>query len=147
MDRVIVAAGVVVVDDAGRVLLVQRGHEPSRGRWSLPGGKVEAGETPAEAAAREVAEETGLIVDVGEELWSLTIPAGDGKVYEVHDFAAQVVGGELSSGDDAAAARWITPEVLGALPVTDGLLDHLARVGVTPSHTAAPVGRSVEERR
>lgn len=144
MDLVIAAAGAVVVDDAGRVLLVRRGHEPSRGLWSVPGGKVEAGETLPEAAAREVAEETGLIIDVGDELWALTIPAGDGVTYEVHDFAARVVGGELIPGDDAAAARWIAPDELGTLEVTDGLLGYLARLGITPSGTTVPTGRNGE---
>ena len=102
VDRVIVAAGAVVTDAAGRVLLVRRGHEPSKGSWSLPGGRVETGETTAAAAVREVLEETGLVIETRTELWSLEIPAVDaGATYRIHDFAARVVGGSLRAGDDA----------------------------------------------
>jgi len=80
---VVLAASAVITDDAGRVLLVLRGTEPEKGRWSVPGGSVESGETLAEAAAREAFEETGLRVSVGRELWCVTIPAGDGRVFEV----------------------------------------------------------------
>src|SRR2546430_16924216 len=61
-------AGAVVKDQAGRLLLVRRGREPGRGRWSLPGGRVEPGETAAEAAVREVREETGLDVVAGPRI-------------------------------------------------------------------------------
>jgi len=63
-DRPVVAVGAIIVQ-AGRVLLVRRRHEPLAGRWSLPGGGVELGETLVEAIAREVREETGLDVTVG----------------------------------------------------------------------------------
>src|SRR4051812_36423779 len=75
-------AGAVVRDRDGRLLLVRRGHAPSEGLWSVPGGRVEDGETPEQAAAREVLEETGLYVDVGKLLASVRV--GD---YLVHDFA------------------------------------------------------------
>lgn len=129
---VVQAVGAVVVDDDGRVLLVQRGREPDRGRWSVPGGRLEQGETPAEAVAREVLEETGLAVAVHEELWSLTKDIGDDRAYEIHDFRATVVGGELRAGDDAADVRWFAPEELPGLPVTEDLLVWLARAGIVP---------------
>lgn len=130
MTRVIPAAGAVIVDDAGRVLLVRRGHEPSKGLWSVPGGKVEAGETPAQAAVREVAEETGYDITVGEELWVLRTAAGDRAVYEIHDFFGRIVGGSMHPADDAERVAWFTPAELVGLPVTDGLLGYLARAGV-----------------
>ena len=113
-------AGAIVRDDAGRLLVVKRANEPSAGLWSIPGGRCEPGEAPADAAAREVLEETGLVVDVGELL--LTVTIGD---YLVHDFTATVVGGRLAAGDDAAEVRWCTPAELTALPTSPGLVDAL----------------------
>jgi len=124
--RPVVCAGAVVRDDDGRLLLVLRGRAPGAGRWSLPGGRVEPGETPAAAAAREVAEETGLVVEIGELL--ATVPIGD---YVVHDFAATVVGGELRAGDDASDVRWCSIADAELLPLTDNLLDALRRMGVS----------------
>lgn len=123
------AASAVIRDATGRVLLVLRGREPEKGRWSVPGGRVEPGETFAQAAAREAFEETGLHVEIADELWAVAIPTADGRVYDVHDFAATVVGGVLTPGDDAADARWFTPAELGTVPLTTGLRDYLARAG------------------
>jgi len=119
----IVCAGAVVLDGAGRILLIRRGHAPSQGLWSLPGGRLEPGESPAEAAAREVREETGLEVRVGVLLASVEL--GD---YLVHDFAAEVVGGRLTPGDDADDARWCSAEDAAALALTGGLLTELRRM-------------------
>jgi 8-oxo-dGTP diphosphatase len=115
----------VVTDDRGRILVIRRRNPPAAGRWSLPGGRIEAGETPGEAAAREVLEETGLQVTVGAELAHVRIGA-----YDIHDFAATVTGGELRGGDDATDARWVTPEELRGLPTSAGLVAELARMGV-----------------
>ncbi|MCT1765820.1 NUDIX domain-containing protein [Brevibacterium casei] len=131
------AASVVIVDNRSRVLLVQRGRNPDKGRWSVPGGKCEPGESFAEAAAREAYEETGLRVEIGRELWSLTIPIGDGVEYDVHDFAATVTGGELSAGDDAAEARWFAEAELDALDLTHDLAGYLRRAEVFGPGTAA----------
>jgi len=116
-------AGAVVRDAEGRLLLVQRGHAPSMGRWSVPGGRVEPGETPEQAAAREVLEETGLRVDIGRLLACVRI--GD---YLVHDFAAEVTGGTLAAGDDASDVRWCSFDDAELLPLTPGLLDELRRM-------------------
>src|SRR5881227_3376430 len=110
-------AGAVVRDGTGRLLLVRRAHEPSRGLWSIPGGRIEPGETAAEAAAREVREETGLIVEVGRLLKTLRLGS-----YLVHDFAATVVGGELTAGDDASDVRWCDDDEVGTLQLSPGLL-------------------------
>ncbi|HVY10685.1 MAG TPA: NUDIX hydrolase [Mycobacteriales bacterium] len=118
-------AGAVVRDDAGRLLLVRRGRPPARGSWSIPGGKVEPGESHADAAAREVLEETGLRVEVGELLLSTPLFGG----YLVHDFAASVIDGTLRAGDDADDVGWFTPAELERLPLTDGLLDELRKIG------------------
>jgi 8-oxo-dGTP diphosphatase len=131
----ILAAGAVVSDEAGRVLLVLRGRAPQRGRWSVPGGRVEPGENLERAAAREVLEETGLRVRIDRELWWLRIPTGDGRVYEVHDFAATVIGGALVPGGDADDARWAGRAELMTLPLTQDLAVRLARVGLPRSGT------------
>lgn len=128
----ILAASVIIRDDLGRVLLVLRGREPAKGRWSVPGGKVEPGESLAEAAVREAYEETGLHVEIGAQLWVVDIPAGEGRVFEVHDFAATVVGGELTPGDDADDARWFSGDEIDLVPLTDGLRGYLVEVGVVP---------------
>jgi 8-oxo-dGTP diphosphatase len=123
--RPVVCAGAVIRDETGRLLLIRRGREPGAGRWSLPGGRLEPGESPATAAAREVAEETGLVVAIGDLL--ATVALGD---FVVHDFAATVVGGELRAGDDADEVRWCSLADAELLPLTDNLLAELARMGV-----------------
>ncbi|MCF8569589.1 NUDIX domain-containing protein [Gordonia sp. HY002] len=128
MTRVL-AASAVIVDDVGRVLLVQRGHEPEKGHWSVPGGHVEDGETFAEAARREVLEETGLHVEIGDELWAVDVPYDEYGVFEIHDFAATVVGGTLQAGDDADDVRWASDTDLDSLPLTKGLATYLRRSG------------------
>jgi 8-oxo-dGTP diphosphatase len=131
VSHVTLGASVVIVAD-GAILLVQRGHEPQLGRWSVPGGRVEPGETLEEAAKREAYEETGLEVRIGAELWSLLIPDGD-RTFEVHDFAATVTGGTLLAGDDAADVRWIPFDELEDLPLTDGLMGYLRGGGILPA--------------
>lgn len=128
--RTILAAGAVVVDDMGRVLLVRRGRDPGRGLWSVPGGRVEPGESFSHAVVREVEEETGLAVAVGDELWSTRVPVGDDAEFEIHDFAATVVAGDLRPGDDADAAAWVAPPDLGLYALVDGLRDLLRSAGV-----------------
>lgn len=126
----VLAASAAITDSDGRVLLVERGSGEGAGLWSVPGGKVEPGESLEAAAAREVHEETGFVVEVGDELWSVTLPTGDGRTYEIHCFAATVVSGSLQAGDDAADARWVTPEDIGSYPVTENLVGHLHHAGV-----------------
>lgn len=136
--QVVLAAGAVVTNAAGSVLLVKRGKDPERGRWSVPGGSVEPGETLQQAAQREVYEETGIRVEIGSELWTLTRPAGADRRYEIHDFTAAYVDGDITPGDDADDARWFRPEDLLGLPVTRGLLGYLARAGICArAHTGS----------
>jgi 8-oxo-dGTP diphosphatase len=125
---VIACVGAVVHDDRGRLLVVQRANEPARGRWSLPGGRVEPGETDVAALVREVREETGLSVAVGR----LVGRVARGR-YDIADHACTVLGGQLSAGDDALAVRWVTLEELAGLPVTPGLVETLAEWEVLPA--------------
>jgi 8-oxo-dGTP diphosphatase len=122
--------GAIVTDDAGRLLLVKRGHEPEAGRWSLPGGRVKPGEDDWPAVVREVHEETGLWVEPGGLIGAVERPAPDGAVFDIHDYAASVSGGLLAAGDDAADARWVHPRDLDRLTLTSGLADTLTSWGV-----------------
>jgi 8-oxo-dGTP diphosphatase len=131
--RVIPCVGAVVKDARGRLLLIKRGHEPGAGRWSLPGGRVEPGETDAEALVREMREETSLTVVAGPLVGRVRRPAGHGDVLDIRDYAATVIGGTLRPGDDAADARWVPPGDLAALPLTEGLAEILAAWEVIPA--------------
>jgi len=106
----LVGVGAVVVQE-GRVLLVRRGTELLRGHWSLPGGLVDVGETLTEAVAREVREETGLIVEPIELIELLDrIHREGGRVryhYVIADYLCRVAGGELLAASDADAVRWV----------------------------------------
>lgn len=132
--RAIPCVGAVIKDAAGRLLLVRRGHPPGAGLWSLPGGRVETGETDHEAVIREVREETGLSVEAGALIGSVTRPAPDGAAFEIRDYEASVTGGKLAAGDDAADARWVSPGELSGLPLTAGLVAALSGWGVLGEH-------------
>lgn len=110
--------------------MVRRGHDPGRGLWSIPGGRVEPGESDAAAVVREVREETGLTVRAGRLVGSVERAGPGGVTYEIFDYAAVAEPGELLAGDDAADARWAGPAELRALPLVPGLLAALADWGV-----------------
>lgn len=130
--RSIRCVGAVVHDRFGRILLVRRRNDPGRGRWSVPGGRVEPGESDEQAVRREIAEETGLDVRPTRHVGAVHRPAPDGGSYEVHDYAGDPVGGTLRPGDDADDARWCDAAAFAALPLVDGLADALAGWGCLP---------------
>ena len=130
---VIPCVGAVIKDERGRLLLIKRGHEPGAGLWSLPGGRIEPGETDAEALVREMLEETGLTVEVGRLLGRVRRPGLAGDVIDISDYAATVTGGTLRPGDDAADARWVKPGDLDHLDITEGLAEALTDWGVLGS--------------
>lgn len=127
---VIRCVGAVIKDDRGRLLLIKRGHTPGAGLWSLPGGRIEPGETDAEALVREMREETGLVIEAGQLIGSVRRPTQDGNVLDIRDYAATVTGGTLRAGDDAADARWVDASELESLPITEGLVEALTSWGV-----------------
>ncbi|MQA82668.1 MAG: NUDIX domain-containing protein [Streptosporangiales bacterium] len=121
-----------VVDDGARLLLVRRGRPPGEGLWSLPGGRVEPGESDAEAVVRELHEETGLAVSPGALVGTVERDAPGGDTYVIRDYRCTVVGGTLAAGDDARDARWVPYADVPALPLTDRLLDTLRSWRVLP---------------
>ena len=124
--------GAVVRDEADRLLLVRRAHPPAQGRWSLPGGRVEPGESDEQALAREVREETGLDVTVGRLVGTVEWDGPGGCRYVIRDYACAVRAGVLQAGDDASAVRWVADPELRRLPTSSGLLDTLTTWGVLP---------------
>lgn len=115
------AVGVVVVNDH-QVLLVQRGREPGLGRWTIPGGAIEVGETIHEAARREMREECGIEIEPGRLLQAFeTITRDDaGRVrfhYVILDLLAAYVSGELAHADDVSGARWFGADELESVDV------------------------------
>lgn len=110
-QRVISAASAVIWC-AGKVLLVRRGRPPGKDFWSLPGGKIEAGETPESAAAREVLEECGLAPRLLDLIGIFAVSAGAVE-YRISCFAGLCEDGETRAGDDAAEARWVEFSDLG----------------------------------
>jgi 8-oxo-dGTP diphosphatase len=127
--------GGVVHDERGRLLVVRRGHEPGRGRWSVPGGRMEQGESDEVAVLREVAEETGLEAEVLRHVGSVRRPAPGGGTFEIRDYLLrprQVPVPAPVPGDDADEARWVTRAELESLPLVEGLLDALTDWAVLP---------------
>src|SRR5690349_15795530 len=134
--RRIPCAGAIVRDDRDRVLLVRRGREPGLGQWSVPGGRVEPGESSRDAAVREVLEETGLRVVVTGVAGYVERAAPDGGVFEIEDWFARVEPGTdphaLKAGDDADDAGWFPAHRLEELDLVEGLLTALQEWGVLP---------------
>jgi len=123
-------AGGVILDAQGRVLLVRRANPPAAGTWSLPGGRIEPGETPEQAVVREILEETALPTRVVAPLGVVEV-AGEGMRYAIHEFLLEMQDPTLPArqGDDASEVRWVP-------------IDDLPQVPVTPA-VAMVVGRAV----
>lgn len=133
-DAIVACVGALTYDRDGRLLLVLRANEPGRGLWSIPGGRVEPGEDDATALVREMAEETGLVVETGALVGRVRR-----GVYDIADYRCTVVGGELRAGDDALDARWCDSAALAELPLVDGLVATLDGWGALPRSCAETV--------
>lgn len=125
------AVGAICVRD-GKLLLVRRGRPPAVGQWSVPGGRVEAGESEPDAVAREVAEETALVVRVGPLVGEVLRPGVGDVIYRIRDYLVEVVSGTERAGDDAADLAWVELDRLADIDLTEGLLDTLREWAVIP---------------
>jgi len=130
-DRPYVGIGALIFD-GGRILLVERGHEPLKGWWSLPGGILETGETLANGIRREVREETGLEIEPDEvfEIFERIMPDAAGRTeyhYVLIDYVCRVTGGSLAPASDVSRAAWLREDELSAYRVTEGTLGVVAR--------------------
>jgi 8-oxo-dGTP diphosphatase len=148
----VAAVAAVMVRD-GKLLLIKRGVEPSKGKWSVPGGRVEWGETLIEAVKREVREETGLEIEVGQVAGVYDLVVQDSRFnvrgstneartgpqvthhsspithhYVIIDYYATPIGGDLTPGDDAADARWVPLEDLDSYELTEHLRERLGEM-------------------
>ena len=126
-----VGVGAVVLHE-GRVLLVRRAARPSPGKWSLPGGLVELGETTAEAVVREIAEECACEIRLVGVCGVLdrVVRDAEGRVryhYVLVDYLAYTDSDEVAAGSDAADACWVPVDRVDELDVTEGLTDMIAR--------------------
>ena len=128
-----VCVGAVAVVD-GRLLLIRRGHGPAAGEWSVPGGRVEGGETLAEAIVREVGEETGLEA-VCDALVGWVERIGDDHHHVIFDFYVTVLDGPETvpeAGGDAAEAAWVPVDGVTHLRLAEGLIEFLHDHGIVP---------------
>ena len=109
----------------GKILLVRRARSPGKGIYSLPGGRVEFGETLHTALHREVAEETSLKIEIGDlAAWREVVPTAEGGGhYVILSFAARWIAGEPALNEELDDWQWLAPEALGQLKMTEGLQD------------------------
>jgi 8-oxo-dGTP diphosphatase len=126
-------AGIIVRD--GKILLVKRANEPSKGKWSIPGGSVEWKETLTEALKREVYEETGIKIEVGRlaavfDLITKDESGNNTYHYILVYYLAEPVGGELKAGSDASEARWVHLDDLDKYDLPPHLRDRLRQIGI-----------------
>ena len=147
-ERPYVGVGAVIVHE-GRVVLVKRRYEPLAGKWSIPGGAVEIGETLEACVAREMLEETGFEVEVGpvvEVLDRITHDDSSRVLYHfvLVDYLCWPIGGELRAGTDVAEAVLVDPSELGEYELTEKAMSVIERALELARDTPPPVGREVE---
>lgn len=135
-ERPLVGVG-ALVQMGGKILLIRRAEEPGKGLWSIPGGLIEVGETLRDAVKREVEEETGISVEVGEliDVMENIIRDDDGKVkfhYVLIDFEAKPASEniELTPSSEVLEARWFTPDEIRNIPLTRTVRLLLRKVGI-----------------
>ena len=121
-----------LIFENGKILLVERGKEPLKGYWSIPGGIVETGEKLVEGVRREVAEETGLNVDpyCMFEIFERVIPDGEGKPeyhYVLIDYLCRRLSGEAAAASDVSRVEWVAEQNLREYRLTEGTLGVIER--------------------
>jgi 8-oxo-dGTP diphosphatase len=129
-DRPLLGVGALVFRGQGEdleILLVERGKEPLKGFWSLPGGLLEVGEKLADGIRREVREETGLEVEVVSmfEIFERIMPDAEGRPeyhYVLIDYVCRVAGGTLQAASDVSAVAWVSRANLPMYRITEGTL-------------------------
>jgi 8-oxo-dGTP diphosphatase len=120
----VLGVAAVIWNDQREVLLIRRTKEPRKGQWSLPGGKVEFGESLEDAVRREVQEETGLeiallgLAGIAETMLDASVGAAD-LHFVLIDYSARVVSGEAVAASDATDATWFSLEAIEELPLWD----------------------------
>lgn len=125
------AVAAVIARDK-EILLVKRGTEPSKGKWSVPGGSIEWGETLADALKREIREETGLEIEIIKliGITDLIVDSEPGYHYVLIDYLARPVGGNLSPGSDAVDVQWVYVDNLSDYELTPHLHECLREAGI-----------------
>ena len=141
-----VGVGAVVLD-GDRVLLARRGHAPSLGKWSIPGGLVDLGERIEDALVREIEEESGLHVRLLGLCGVIDRVVREGDAVRYHyviiDYVAECAGGLLEAGSDAAEVRWVAVGDLGQYDCTEGLADMIHRaLAIQRAMSSQPGGSS-----
>ena len=124
--------GAILLDDAGRILLIRRANPPAQGLWSIPGGRVEPEEESTDAVARELAEETGVVATVDRFVGEVRRDAPGGGIYVIRDYVMRMptAPGDPVAGDDALDAAWFTPAQLRSADTSPGLVEALESWGL-----------------
>ena len=132
-----IGSALLVRDEANRILLGKRNKDPQRGSWVIPGGKIHAFEKIAEAAARELREETGLFVEVGDHfnVYEIINPPNEHRIV-IYSWG-KVVGGEPKASDDISELKFFELDELGEVPVTP-LVRRVLRSTPSPAKAATP---------
>ena len=129
-----IGSALLVQDERNRILLGQRNKDPQRGSWVIPGGKIHAFESIADAAARELQEETGLAVEVGDhfKVYEIVNPPNEHRIV-IYSWA-KLIGGTLNASDDLSEVRFFRADELGNLPLTPLVRRVLQDAGLLAIH-------------
>ena len=111
---------------SGKVLLIKRGKPPGKGLWSLPGGKIEFGESAEAAAVRELFEETQVAAKLVQAMGPYEVRRDDTVIYSIICFAGLYVSGEAVAGSDAADVAWVYPQALGGFELAPNIAQAIA---------------------
>jgi acetyl-CoA carboxylase carboxyl transferase subunit beta len=132
-----IGSALLVQDERSRILLGQRNKDPQRGSWVIPGGKIHAFERIAEAATRELHEETGLTVEVGAQFkaYEIVNPPNEHRIV-IYSWA-KVIGGTPKASDDLSEVRFFGLDELGNIPLTPLVRRVLEDAGLVPTHVLA----------